>query len=350
MSPEQARGDEVDGRSDLYAAGVILYQLVTGDLPFTASSPVGILSKHLSEPPEPPSLRKPGLDLPATLEGIILQALAKEPGDRPQTADELRGQLRAVLADLPEHASGSMPAVALWTPLDRGVVPGQPTTPMAIRQTGLGRGRIDVGPVPSMMASAATTTAVVRSPGRYLWSSLGLAAALATAWLVLWPAAPRPRAPAPSSPPAAVVPASGRAPIPTAPDPVVLGGPPSANPPAAERPPRPDRPRRVHVNRRVRRAPLAAAVPAAPVVAPAPPAGNTLIEAERLLAQGEVVSACEKGEAHRLMHPQEPRVHRFLGRCYMRAGQPERARASFRRYLELAPEASDAAFIKSIVK
>ena len=73
-------------------------------------------------------------------------------------------------------------------------------------------------------------------------------------------------------------------------------------------------------------------------------------EAERLLAQGEVVGACEKGEAHKRMSPQEPRVHRFLGKCYMRAGQPERARESFRRYLELAPEAPDAAFIKSIVK
>ena len=95
MSPEQARGDEVDGRSDLYAVGVILYQLVTGDLPFTASSPVGILSKHLTDPPEPPSLRKPGLAIPAGLERIILTALAKEPADRPQTAEQLRRQLRA---------------------------------------------------------------------------------------------------------------------------------------------------------------------------------------------------------------------------------------------------------------
>ena len=95
MSPEQARGEEVDGRSDLYAVGVILYQLVTGELPFTASSPVGILSKHLAEPPLRPTLRAPGLAIPPPFERVILRALAKDADDRPQTAEEMRRELRA---------------------------------------------------------------------------------------------------------------------------------------------------------------------------------------------------------------------------------------------------------------
>ena len=82
---------------------------------------------------------------------------------------------------------------------------------------------------------------------------------------------------------------------------------------------------------------------------PVPPR-NLLAEAEQLLAQGQVAGACKKGEDERGLNPSFALVYRFLGKCYMRAGQPERARENFRRYLELAPDASDSAFIKSIVK
>jgi eukaryotic-like serine/threonine-protein kinase len=363
MSPEQARGDEVDGRSDLYAVGVVLYQLVTGDLPFTASSPVGILSKHLADPPEPPSLRKPGLALPVGLERVILTALAKEPADRPQSAEELRRQLRAILADLPERSTGPIP-VSSWAALDRGVQPGQPTTPVTIPQPP--RVRLpDSEPVPSVVLSAGTT-AVIRSPGRYVWSGLALAAALASGWVVLGP--PGRKTIPPPAPAALVQPAPGASirslppaepPAEALPDERVQGGDKRAtsrlSPPAPEEP---DRPRRTVRRSRRATAPLASPAPApAPAADPdpidrPPPARPTdlMTEAERLLGQGEVVGACEKGEAHKRMSPTEPRVHRFLGRCYMRAGQPERARESFRRYLELAPDAPDGAFIKSIVK
>jgi cytochrome c-type biogenesis protein CcmH/NrfG len=73
-------------------------------------------------------------------------------------------------------------------------------------------------------------------------------------------------------------------------------------------------------------------------------------EAERLLAQGEVANACKKGEEQKSMTPRFPGIFKFLGKCYMRAGQFDRAKDAYRRYLELAPDASDAAFIKSIVK
>src|SRR3954468_22617727 len=76
MAPEQARGEDVDGRSDLYASAVILYQLVTGNVPFTASSPVGILSQHLDHEPTPPSRKRP--DLPPALDALILMGLSKD--------------------------------------------------------------------------------------------------------------------------------------------------------------------------------------------------------------------------------------------------------------------------------
>ena len=107
--------------------------------------------------------------------------------------------------------------------------------------------------------------------------------------------------------------------------------------------------------RRVRRPAAPAAAPGyAPIPLEEPPAAEPPVdgmkEAEQLLARGEVVSACEKGEDQKRMSPQLPRIYRFLGKCYMRGGQPDRARDNYRRYLELAPDAPDAAFIKSIVK
>jgi Flp pilus assembly protein TadD len=73
-------------------------------------------------------------------------------------------------------------------------------------------------------------------------------------------------------------------------------------------------------------------------------------EAERLMAQGEVAAACRKLEEQKVLTPRLPAVYKLLGKCYMRAGQPERARENYRQYLELSPAAPDAAFIKSIVR
>ena len=83
MSPEQARAEPLDGRADLYSAAVILYQLVTGDIPFRADSPMGIVSRHLSEPPLPPSIRRPDLRHP-------------ERGRRPRAARTGEGRASAV--------------------------------------------------------------------------------------------------------------------------------------------------------------------------------------------------------------------------------------------------------------
>ena len=89
MSPEQIQGHELDPRSDIYAMGAIMYECVAGQPPFDAPNSVGVLSKHLSEDPTPPSLRSP-LSVPAEADEIILRCLEKEPDRRFQTAEELR--------------------------------------------------------------------------------------------------------------------------------------------------------------------------------------------------------------------------------------------------------------------
>ncbi len=95
MSPEQARGADLDARSDLYSVGVIIYQMVTGLLPFESDTPIGFLMKHLTDPPMPPSQKQPEVEVPPDLEALIMKALSKNPADRFANAEEMREALLA---------------------------------------------------------------------------------------------------------------------------------------------------------------------------------------------------------------------------------------------------------------
>jgi eukaryotic-like serine/threonine-protein kinase len=103
LSPEQARGEVVDARSDLYSTGVLLYELLTGTPPFTGESAVAIAYQHVSEMPIPPSQVDDGVN--AEVDAVDLRALAKRVEDRYQTAAEFRADIERALAGAPVTAA-----------------------------------------------------------------------------------------------------------------------------------------------------------------------------------------------------------------------------------------------------
>ncbi len=112
MSPEQIRGDEVDPRSDIYSLGALMYKVLTGQYVFTSKTPVGVLTKHLTNDVTPPSERAPAQGIDPLVDEMILRALAKEPGDRFQDIESFLGSLEDVFARVCGDApSGPMSVV-----------------------------------------------------------------------------------------------------------------------------------------------------------------------------------------------------------------------------------------------
>ncbi|WP_062347202.1 Stk1 family PASTA domain-containing Ser/Thr kinase [Herbidospora yilanensis] len=99
LSPEQARGERVDARSDIYSTGCVLYELLTGQPPFTGDSPVAIAYQHVREDPIPPSRIDP--EIPKWCDAIVLKAMAKDPVQRYQSAAEMRADLQRAVQGMP---------------------------------------------------------------------------------------------------------------------------------------------------------------------------------------------------------------------------------------------------------
>jgi beta-lactam-binding protein with PASTA domain/predicted Ser/Thr protein kinase len=163
LSPEQARGETVDARSDLYSAGCLLYELLTGRPPFVADSPVAVAYQHVREEPQPPSVHNPAV--PEVVDRIVLHALAKDRETRYQTADEFRADIEAALGGRPVSvysagagaAAGAATTQFLGTagggtrtmqpPVSEPYAAGPPTAAVAGAVGGVGGGMLPGAPV-----------------------------------------------------------------------------------------------------------------------------------------------------------------------------------------------------------
>ena len=379
MAPEQARAEPLDGRADLYAAAVILYQMVTGDIPFRADSPMAIVSRHLVEAPMPPSKRRPDLRLPKIIDDVVLRGLEKEREMRYPTAVAFREVLEGVLGATSGPATPVLPSARAAQPtvrdisghdltvqVDTGMIPAQSPSQRFGTTTNLtGRPKAQTpilvtGLVALAAVSIAAAIYTVHARKQMQLAEQANIAAIEAARATPLPsmaAKPPAATPAPSSEPAPPAPAAAE----PAPPGAVAGSEPTA---AAHEAASRDHGKHHHAAVGPAAKPIALAtapamtVPAAaPVVspppAPAPPARGAvevLAEADKLLGQGEVADACSHGEEAKRMSPRLPAVYKFLGKCYMRAGRAPQANDNYKKYLELAPNASDAPFVKSMIK
>ncbi len=132
LSPEQARGAPVDQTSDLYSVGVVLYEMLTGQVPFTGDTPLEIAMKHLSEIPRPPSELRP--EVPHDLDSVVLRALAKDPAERYQSAEEMDADLARIAEGLPVDPETETMATAVLS--GSGLMAAAPTSVISRAPTG----------------------------------------------------------------------------------------------------------------------------------------------------------------------------------------------------------------------
>ena len=250
MSPEQCNGRGVDHRTDIYAMGVLMYRLFTGQLPIQGQTYAEILAKQIVVTPEPPSTLAP---LPPALDRLIMSCLAKEPAARPQTAGELNAALAAIFG-LPNPVSGpvSMGTAGLATiPVSAAVKAGVPGVVQAVSVS---------APTAAAPALGDDTTAPMSSGGgsthkkvfaRAVVGLALLAAAGVAAWVALRPS--QPTAPASAPPPVAPLAAPSPPPvIPPAPVAAPISPPISPPAPAVQKQAEPSgvRPARTATNKR----------------------------------------------------------------------------------------------------
>jgi serine/threonine protein kinase len=140
MAPEQIRGESIDGRTDIYALGCMLYEMVTGRLPFEGTSVMAILSKHLTDQVVPPSQRRPDLGLSGFIDQIVLAGMAKDPAARPLTMDRYGEMIAGTLAAIdPNRSAGFVsqtPVAATPLPMAVPATPAPTPIPPTVRGVG----------------------------------------------------------------------------------------------------------------------------------------------------------------------------------------------------------------------
>src|SRR5262249_8419341 len=158
MSPEQLRGEALDGRSDIYSLAVILFEMLTGQLPFKSQTPAGFMHKHLSEPPPAMRVLDPRLDVPAAIEAAVQHALAKDPAARPQSAAPFAEELEAAVTG--RMAAALSPTAS--APVAVGAVPTVEPVGRSTRRSRTLRVRAAYAIGGLLAAGVATTAFVMR--------------------------------------------------------------------------------------------------------------------------------------------------------------------------------------------
>ena len=365
MAPEQARGEEIDHRADLYAAGAMLYQMLCGRVPFKAENAIGVITKHLMEAPVPPRRVQPEWGIPKALQRVALTALSKDRGDRFESAKEMSTAIGRAVDALGDDAD---------TRLGEGVFADD----------------TDPEPEPNAAENRETPTAVVdalplapRREWLYLVAGALVIGAVAIVWWVN--RAPGPQGPVLGSGPQAVLtsqreddPASnGSASNGSASNSSASNGSASnssaASGPAADHStggdstlPGDSPPETTAAARRV--PPPGTSGQGAPVDRPAssssgrgradrthvptpepPPRRGALELGRAALLAGDLPTAVAHFERAARSRPNNAQIQRQLGRAYMRRGDVAQGISAYRRYLQLAPDAPDRAIIERIL-
>ncbi len=169
MSPEQAQSKPLDGRSDLYTIGLILFQMVTGRHVFPDEDAVVVMARHIQSLPPRPREVAPDAGISRKLEAVILRALAKDPRRRPQTAQEFHDELEAVRHERPEPVESAVMPVA--APHETAAVSGVAVAPTPIE--------VGTGPTVAARRHRARTIATFTGLGILLLGAVGLGVVLA---------------------------------------------------------------------------------------------------------------------------------------------------------------------------
>ncbi|AKF05615.1 serine/threonine-protein kinase [Sandaracinus amylolyticus] len=337
MAPEQSRGDVIDHRSDLYAAGVVLYQMICGVVPFAGENALGVLTRHLVEAPIPPSERRHELGVPPALEAICLRALQKDPGDRWQSAADMADAVERAVRELGTDADARLgegpfrPTAAKPAPKKSEAPP--PNEPVATR------------------ASALPRTWMMMAPA--LIAAIALVAVLGSRGSEDAPRAPREAAATPAqvsvaAPPTTAIEAPSIEPARTD-DPRLDETTHETPAPVSPPPPRARRERATTSAIVDTGEPAAASVEVAPAEPSRTIAEIAFEEGRRRFLANDVPGAIARFEEAARAAPSDADVQKQLGRVYMRAGDVARSIAAYRRYLELAPDAADRAVVERII-
>jgi tRNA A-37 threonylcarbamoyl transferase component Bud32 len=303
MAPEQVEGKPPTPAFDVYALGVVIFEMVTGQKPFAGASPYMAALSRLQRPAPAPSALVPGLS--PGWDAVVGRCLERQPERRFARVEEIASALAAA-------AGGKSRSDRRW------LVRGAAAFGLVALAAVVAGSRFTGAPRPSPAAARAKE----RAP---------------------YPVSPPAASPAPASPPGPPA------------VPVAVSVAPAATPSGRHRPAS-----TIAASTRARPAgaarsrvttpapPRPPQEPAAKAPEPVPTAQILLREAQALMVD-DVARACERGERAAALQPDLPAAQLFLGKCYIRLGDSEKARVHYRRYLQLVPDAPDKVFVRAIL-